>query len=153
MNGFRRLILDLCHRFTPRRSQDADEPLQVFNITRHTQLADCVEVACNGAKRAKGLLGRNGLELGTGMWIVPCEAVHTIGMQFPIDLVYLDRKHHVRKVRSNVPPWHLSACLTAHSVIELAAGVVNTTQTAPGDVLEFSRISSGSCSQHPPDQV
>ena len=47
------------------------------------------------------------------------ESVHTFGMRFPIDLVYVDRKHRVRKVRSGVRPWRMSACLTAHSVIEL----------------------------------
>ena len=76
------------------------------------------------------------------MWIVPCEAVHTFGMQFPIDLVYLDRKHRVRKVRSSVPPWRLSACLVAHSIIELPAGTVLQTQTEPGDQLEFSPAGS-----------
>lgn len=112
--------------------------LQVLNTTRQTQLATSLEVADYGAKRSKGLLGRKGLAPGEGLWILPCEAVHTIGMQFPIDLVYLDRRHRVRKVRSNVPPWRMSACLSAHSVLELAAGVIQETRTEPGDFLEFS---------------
>jgi hypothetical protein len=61
-------------------------------------------------------------------------------MRFPIDLVYLDRKRRVKKVRSAVPPWRLSACLSAHSVIELAAGTISNTQTSPGDTLEFSSV-------------
>ena len=69
---------------------------------------------------------------------MPCESVHTFGMKFPIDLVYLDRKKKVKKVRSDVPPWRLSACLSAHSVLELASGTIRTTQTRPGDTLEFS---------------
>ncbi|MGA2220107.1 MAG: DUF192 domain-containing protein, partial [Terracidiphilus sp.] len=76
-----------------------------------------MEVADTGAKRSKGLLGRKGLAPGEGLWIVPCESVHTIGMQFPIDLVYIDRKKRVKKIRSAVPPWRLSACLSAHSII------------------------------------
>ena len=40
----------------------------------------------------KACLGRDGLPAGEGLWIVPCESVHTVGMRFPIDLVYLDRK-------------------------------------------------------------
>jgi uncharacterized membrane protein (UPF0127 family) len=109
-----------------------------MNVTRQTLLASNMEIADSGPKRSKGLLGRTGLGPGEGLWIVPCESVHTIGMQFPIDLVYLDRKQRVKKVRSNVPGWRLSACLSAHSVIELAAGVVQDTHTAPGDYLEFS---------------
>jgi uncharacterized membrane protein (UPF0127 family) len=72
------------------------------------------------------------------MWIVPCEAVHTFFMQFAIDLVYIDRKHRVRKVRSCVPPWRISACLSAHSVVELPAGTVQATQTERGDELEIA---------------
>jgi hypothetical protein len=61
-------------------------------------------------------------------------------MRFPIDLVYLDRRRRVKKVRSAVPPWRLSACLSAHSVIELAAGTIRRTQTIPGDTLEFCSV-------------
>jgi len=74
------------------------------------------------------------------MWIIPCESVHTFGMQFPIDLVYLDRKHHVKKVTSSVPPWRLSACLTAHSIVELPSGTIHRTRTEKGDLLEFSQV-------------
>jgi uncharacterized membrane protein (UPF0127 family) len=99
-----------------------------------------VEVADHGATRRKGLLGRSGLLAGEGLWIVPCESVHTFGMKFPIDLVYLDRNKKVKKVRHSVPPWRLSACLTAHSVVELASGTIQMTKTRPGDKLEFSSI-------------
>jgi hypothetical protein len=114
--------------------------LRVLNLSRQAVLADCVEVADHGATRRKGLLGRNSLAEGEGLWIVPCESVHTFGMKFPIDLVYLDRKKKVKKVRSSVPPWRLSACLSADSVLELASGTIHTTQTRPGDVLEFSPV-------------
>ena len=61
-------------------------------------------------------------------------------MKFPIDLVYLDRRHKVRKVRSAVPPWRLSACLPAHSVLELPAGTALSTGTQKGDQLEFEQV-------------
>ena len=121
---------------SPRNTPDIR--LRVSNLTRQTVLASAAELANKGEKRRKGLLGRNKLSPGQGLWILPCEAVHTFGMQFPIDLVYLDRNHRIKKVRSNVPPWRLSACLTAHSVLELASGTIHQTQTRPGDKLEFS---------------
>ena len=111
--------------------------LQVLNATRQTQLASSLEVADRGPTRAKGLLGRKSLDPGGGMWIIPCESVHTFGMQFPIDLVYLDRLHRVKKVRSSVPPWRVSACLSAHSILELPAGTILKTHTEYGDKLEF----------------
>lgn len=109
----------------------------VLNLTRNTCLADNAEVASTGARRSKGLLGRNGLAPGEGMWIVPCESVHTFWMKFPIDLVYLDRQLRVRKVSTNVVPWRLSACLTAHSILELPVGAIRVSQTRPGDQLQF----------------
>src|ERR1700723_1812879 len=111
--------------------------MKISNLTRQTVLAHSVEVAEHSAARRKGLLGRSSLAAGEGLWIVPCESVHTFGMKFPIDLVYLDRNKTVKKVRSAVPPWRLSACLSAHSVIELASGTIRSTETSPGDNLEF----------------
>lgn len=112
--------------------------LQVINVTRKTKLASNAEVAGSGGKRTKGLLGRKGLAPGEGMWIVPCEAIHTFFMRFAIDLVYLDRKNRIKKVASGVRPWRLSACLSAHSVLELPSGTVHNSQSRPGDFVEFS---------------
>jgi uncharacterized protein len=109
----------------------------VVNVTRNTQIANRAEIAGSGMKRSKGLLGRKGLAPGEGMWIIPCEAVHTFFMQFPIDLIYLDRNHRVKKTREAVPAWRLSACLSAHSILELPAGTIRKTQTERGDVLEI----------------
>lgn len=115
-----------------------DRCLRVTNPARSTVLATRLEVADSGAKRNKGLLGRDRLDEGGGLWIVPCESVHTFFMRFPIDLVYLDRKNRIKKVKSAVGPWRLSACFTAHSILELPAGTIRDTQTQPGDLLEFS---------------
>jgi uncharacterized protein len=121
-----------------RASTASEIRLQMVNVTRQTKLASSVEVASSGAKRSKGLLGRKGLAPGEGLWIVPCEAVHTFGMQFSLDLIYLDRKNRIRKIRKNVPPWRISACLTAHSVVELPAGSVLDADAQPGDLVELS---------------
>lgn len=111
--------------------------LQVRNLTRETVLATGLEVARSGATRRKGLLGRDSLAPGGGLWIVPCESVHTFFMRFPIDLVYLDRQHRVRKVRHSVGAWRLSACLSAHSILELPAGTAMASKTQRGDSLEL----------------
>ena len=121
----------------PRAVSNDTKSLAVRNITRGTLVAERAEVAGSNVKRSKGLLGRKGLPTGEGMWITPCEAVHTFFMQFPIDLIYLDKKFRVKKVRSGVKAWRISACLSAHSVLELPAGTIQDTQTQRGDVLEF----------------
>jgi uncharacterized protein len=61
-------------------------------------------------------------------------------MRFPIDVVYLDRKKKVRKVKSGIVPWRISMCLLAHSVLELPIGTIDRTGTQPGDQLEFLPI-------------
>ncbi len=121
--------------------------LLVRNQTRNAVLGGAVDVADTSASRRTGLLGRDELKAGEGLWIVPCESVHTFFMKFPIDLVYLDRPsredrshRRVRKVRNAVPPWRLSACLPAHSVLELPAGTVARTGTAPGDELVLEEL-------------
>jgi uncharacterized membrane protein (UPF0127 family) len=109
----------------------------VRNQTRNTVLADAAELADTSEKRRTGLLKHNRLDPGQGLWIVPCESVHSFFMKFAIDLVYLDRNKKVRKVRHRMVPWRLSACLTAHSILELPAGVVAASGTQPGDQLEI----------------
>lgn len=110
-----------------------------YNETREKHLATHLEVADNPYTRRKGLLGRNGLAPGAGLWIFPCESVHTFAMRFAIDLVYLDRQSVVKKVRSNVPRGRISACLSARSVIELPAGTIEATGTKAGDRISISR--------------
>lgn len=113
--------------------------LKVANLTRSTILATALDVADTGPKRNKGLLGRTSLPPGEGLWILPCESVHTFFMKFPIDLIYIDRNNKVKKVRNSVPAWRLSACLSAHSILELPAGTIKRTETQPGDTLEFTQ--------------
>lgn len=141
MNPFRWIASGLRNSFSLRDRAPDDLRLRVSNLTRNTVLATSVEVANTSSKRRKGLLGREGLSSGGGLWISPCESVHTFWMRFPIDLIYLDRKNRVRKLKSGVPAWRLSACLRAHSVIELPSGTIRGTQTQPGDILEFSAAS------------
>jgi uncharacterized membrane protein (UPF0127 family) len=127
---------------TAKKHPFSDVRLQVSNKTRGTILARSLEVADTGPTRNKGLLGRKGLDRGEGLWIVPCESVHTFFMQFSIDLIYLDRDNRIRKLRADVAPWRLSACLSAHSILELPAGTIRDSRTERGDMLEFAPASS-----------
>ena len=113
--------------------------VQVRNQTRKTVLGGAVDIADTPSKRNVGLLKHSRLEPGEGLWI-DTSSVHTFFMKFPIDLVYIDKKKKVRKVRKAVPPWRLSGCLAAHSVLELPAGTAAETGTQPGDVLEIEKL-------------
>jgi uncharacterized protein len=109
----------------------------IVNTTRGTVLGDQVSVAATSSQRRTGLLKHSSLPQGGGLWIKPCESIHTIFMRFPIDVIYVDRKARVRKIRHSLRPWRLSFCLLAKSVLELPAGTALTTQTQVGDQLEF----------------
>ena len=114
--------------------------VQVRNQTRGSSLGNAVDVADTSAKRRVGLLKHKKLEPGTGLWILPCESVHTFFMKFAIDLVYLDKRRKVRKVRHAVPPWRLSACLSAQSVLELPPGTAAESGTKVGDQLAIDEV-------------
>src|SRR3954451_3163915 len=100
---------------------------QVVNRTRNTVLATSLAIAGTNGSRRKGLLGRSGLSRGEGLWIIPCECIHTFFMQFPIDVIFLDRERHIRKLRSDVQPWRISGCLRAYSILELPPGTIRST--------------------------
>lgn len=113
--------------------------LRVRNQTRDTILADRADIADTAAARNRGLLKRTGLDHGEGLWIVPCEGVHTVGMKFPIDVVFLSKKKKVLKIRRDMRKWRMAVCLRGHSVLELPAGMCDAAQTVVGDQLEFDK--------------
>jgi uncharacterized membrane protein (UPF0127 family) len=111
--------------------------LRVHNPSRETMLADRALIADTSTTRKTGLLKHERLEPGEGLWIKPCEGVHTVGMKFPIDVLFLDKKRKVVKIRAAMPRWRMAACLWAHSVLELPSGTAAATRTTRGDQLEF----------------
>ena len=114
--------------------------LKVRNPARSSVLATDACIADTSAARCVGLLRHRSLPPGEGLWIVPSEGIHTFGMKFPIDVVFLDRKKKVLKVRHSMVPRRLSLCLRAYSVLELPAGTIEATGTRHGDQLEFERL-------------
>ncbi|MBL8229307.1 MAG: DUF192 domain-containing protein [Bryobacterales bacterium] len=114
--------------------------MRVRNTTRGTVLAEACLVANTSATRRTGLLKHQSLPPGEGLWIAPCEAVHTFGMKFAIDVLYLNKAKKVVKIRAAMPKSRMSFCLTAHSVLELPSGMAGQTATEVGDQLEFEKL-------------
>jgi uncharacterized protein len=113
--------------------------MRVRNLNKAIELADRAIAANTSKLRKTGLLKHETLPEGEGLWIVPCEGVHTFFMKFAIDVIYLNKKRQVVKLRPNMPKSRLSLCLKAHSVLELPAGMIAKTGTQVGDVLEFDK--------------
>jgi uncharacterized membrane protein (UPF0127 family) len=118
-------------------SPDKAKLVYVSNRSCGTVVATVVTVAETPAKRRRGLLGHPALGPQEGIWIVPCESVHTVGMRYHIDLVYLDRRSRVVKIVEALAPNRISLCLRARSVIELAPGTVHRSGTQVGHQLSL----------------
>jgi len=115
--------------------------IRVHNRTRSTILAQQAAVANTPALRNRGLLKHTHLPAGEGLWIVPTQSIHMFFMRFAIDVVYLNKAKQVVKLVENLKPWRASLCWSAHSVLELPVGVIASTGTRKGDLLEFEKVS------------
>lgn len=108
--------------------------MKAMNSTNDKELAGSLQVADSLLQRMKGLLGRNAMANGEGLWIKPCMGVHTFGMRFPIDVIFLDGEHAVIAFKSRLVPNRLTPIYAkAASVLELPAGMIEKTATKPGD--------------------
>ncbi len=98
-------------------------------------LAEQLEVPRTFLGRGLGLMFRRRLEPGAGMWIVPCNGIHMMFMNFAIDAVFLDRLNRVKKVYPSLPAWWGVVWIEwgAHSVLELPAGSTASFELRPGD--------------------
>jgi uncharacterized membrane protein (UPF0127 family) len=112
----------------------------VYNKTRETFLAFRVNVADSVLGRLVGLLGRRSLQRDSGVWIVPGNAVHTIGVMFSFDLVLIDKNFKVVGLRELVRPFTIMRPnLRAESALELPAHSIFCSRTRIGDQLLIER--------------
>jgi uncharacterized protein len=115
----------------------------VYNKTRETFVATEATVADSYFRRLFGLLGKTKrwTRPGTGLWIVPSSGVHTIGMLFPIDLIFLNRNKEVIHIEEYVRPFRISkVSLKANSVLELPPHTIYRSGTQVGDRLEIAPL-------------
>lgn len=117
----------------------------VYNKTRERFVATHASVADGFFSRLVGLLGttRRWARPGKGLWIIPSHGVHTIGMMYALDLIFLDRDHKVIDVEEHVRPFRISkVSFKAESILELPAHTVFRTETHVGDQLEITPVRS-----------
>jgi uncharacterized membrane protein (UPF0127 family) len=112
----------------------------VYNQTKETFLALRVKVADSVLGRLIGLLGRKSLKPDSGVWIVPANSIHSIGMLFTFDAVMIDKDFKVVGTRELVRPFRIVwPKRRAESVIELPAHSVFRSRTEVGDQLLIER--------------
>ena len=82
------------------------------------------------------MMFRRHLQPGTAMWIAPCSGIHTFFMRFAIDVVFVDHRLRIVRVRPGLRPWRLvPLVLGGHSVIELPAGTLAGLRLEGGEAL------------------
>lgn len=119
----------------------ADLPGNVAELwSKERRLAATCHIRDKWFGKARGLLGWGGLAPGEAMLLTRCRSVHTIGMRFPIDVIYASKNLEIVGLRERVRAWRsprgFAGC---RHVIEAAAGAIGEWQLAVGDQLELRR--------------
>jgi uncharacterized membrane protein (UPF0127 family) len=108
----------------------------VYNQTRSCFLSLDVALANTSFLRLKGLLGKLKLRSDEGLWVVPSRGIHTLGLLFPLDLLYLDEHRRVIHLVESFPSFRIAPLKAqAESVLELPTHTIYSSQTQPGDQL------------------
>jgi uncharacterized protein len=122
---------------------NAQSHVRAINKTRGTVLCARLENAGGLAGQGRGLLGRDGLEPGTGMLFengrfTPFMWMHMFFMRFAIDIVFLNRAGRVIRINPNLRPWRMSSIVWgARQALELPAGAAALGRTEIGDQIVF----------------
>ncbi len=93
-------------------------------LRRDAQVLGQVRIADGPLGRALGLVGRKASTLDQALLLVPCAAIHTFGMRFAIDVVFLDREGVIVAARAHVAPWRWARGKGAYATLEWAAGAI-----------------------------
>jgi len=108
--------------------------MKAIIATSGAVLAENLETANSLFARLKGLLGRSSLPTGHGLWLRPCNGIHTFGMRFSIDVVVFDSDLRVIASVSDLLPNRITPVyLRASSVLELPAGTLAGMPLAIGE--------------------
>lgn len=112
--------------------------MRAVNTANYNELASDLVLAESFITRLRGLIGRKNIDSGEGLWINPCKGVHTFGMRFPIDVVFLDTQLHIIAIAQSMEPNRLTRqYMQAASAMELPSGTVANTATKTGDLISI----------------
>jgi uncharacterized membrane protein (UPF0127 family) len=104
-----------------------------------------LEPAFESSARRRGLRGRRDLPDGHAIVIAPSQAVHTIGMRFPIDIIGVARDGQVVMLREHVRPWRVAVAWSAFAIVETRAGACGQADVRLGDRLIAIPYPAESC--------
>ena len=112
--------------------------MPAVNLTKNTWLATTVRKADNFLTRLVGLLRRTSLGPEEALWLIPSKGVHTFGMRFPIDIIFLNEDNKVIHTVRDLAPNRISRLqFRSRSILELPQGSIQKSATAVGDQIEI----------------
>jgi uncharacterized membrane protein (UPF0127 family) len=122
----------------------------LVNATKKTTVSDRCRFANSVFKRMVGLLNRRALTQGEGLLLDRCYGIHTFGMRFPIDVLFLDKELRVIRAVPALPPFR--TCVVKHAiyVLELPVGSIQLSQTTTGDQIQMRTLGQDTTSLHRP---
>src|SRR5438552_17274780 len=99
-------------------------------------------------KRMVGLLSRRSLTKGEGLLIDRCYGIHTVGMRFPIDVLFLDKELRVMRAVQALPPFRTCVVKQAVYVLEMPVGAIEHSRTAAGDQIQMKAMGGDATTNH-----
>ncbi len=109
-----------------------------INGDSNEMIASRVFAADNFLQRLFGLLFKNPLKDGEALLIRDCRSIHTIGMRYSIDIVFIDENGKVISTLKDIPPWRFTPYIReARSVIEFRSGSLKGETLNAGDRIIF----------------
>ena len=110
--------------------------MRIENRTRNSVVGSRVELANSWWARFRGFLGRPEPIPGEGILLFPCNGVHTWGMSFDVDILFLDEQGKVLELIRSLRPWKWTPRVRgARYVLEVPKGVIDGSATRVGDML------------------
>jgi hypothetical protein len=110
----------------------------IYNPDADLHVIKRLNVCNSWGSRLKGLLGRNSLGPEEGVWISPCNSIHTFFMRMSIDVVFLDGNLRIVKLIRNMTPFRICMPVRgAESVLEGPVGMIQRSRVKTGARLEF----------------
>lgn len=114
----------------------------LVNATKKTVVSDNCHFANTVLKRMVGLLNRGQFGKGEGLLLDRCYGIHTFGMRFPIDVLFLDKDLHVIRAVKALPPHRTCVVKKSVYVLEVPVGALDASHTAEGDQIQIRTANS-----------
>jgi uncharacterized membrane protein (UPF0127 family) len=112
--------------------------MRIINRTRRTLVGSDIEVADTWVSRLRGYLWREEPGQGEGILLIPCTAIHTYGMGFELDVLFLSEEGRVLDLLRGLPPWSRTKRVQgALYVLEVPHRTIDLTGTKVGDLLTW----------------